>query len=86
MLGLVYGMLESATNFQEELYNDPNYDPINPTIKLLKEKPAPKGAKQYFFNSQGEFSTEQMLKEECVFKCVAINDKSAIKKFQKWNK
>lgn len=46
--------------------------------------PLPNGTKEYFFNMYGEFSTESMLKTECVFKCVSINDKNAIKKFQNW--
>jgi hypothetical protein len=37
-----------------------------------------KGCKEYFFNKEGKFST---IESEIVFKCVAVNDKSAIKKF-----
>jgi hypothetical protein len=44
----------------------------------------PKGCKEYFFNKKGEFSTEKMLKSECVFKCFAINDRNAINKFQRF--
>ena len=44
----------------------------------------PKGTKEYFFNSVGEFSTEQILKTETVFKCYAINDKNALRKFKRW--
>jgi hypothetical protein len=50
-------------------------------VFLSKEPQPPKGTKEYFFNSVGEFSTEQMLKTETVFKCFAINDKNAIRKF-----
>jgi hypothetical protein len=78
MLGLMYGMLASAMEPSYPLMSD--YDPI----KFPKEKPVPKGAKTYWFNEQGEFSTDHMLKTDCVFKCVAINDKSAIKKFKRW--
>jgi hypothetical protein len=49
---------------------------------IQKPKPVPKGCKEYFFNQDGEFSTTKMLKSECVFKCVAINDKTAIEKFK----
>lgn len=49
----------------------------------IQPKP-PKGAKEYFFNERGEFSTEQMLKSETVFMCYAINDKNAIRKFERW--
>jgi hypothetical protein len=48
--------------------------------------PIPKGCKQYFFNQDGEFSTEKMRKDECVFICIASNDKTAKKKFNKWQK
>jgi len=46
--------------------------------------PIPKGAKEYWFNENGGFSTEKMRRDEIVFKCIAINDKSAKKKFEKW--
>lgn len=49
-----------------------------------KKNTQPKGTKTYFFNSDGEFSTERMLKTETVFICYAINDKNAIRKFNKW--
>lgn len=52
--------------------------------RVPKEPMPPKGTKEYFFNSVGEFSTEQMLKTETVFKCYAINDKNAIRKFKRW--
>jgi hypothetical protein len=51
-----------------------------------KQPPIPKGCKEYFFNAQGEFSTERMRKDECVFICVASNDKNAKKKFNNWQK
>jgi hypothetical protein len=47
-------------------------------------KPKPKGTKEYFFNRNGEFRTDKMRKDECVFICYAINDISAIKKFNRW--
>jgi hypothetical protein len=50
----------------------------------LPPKPMPKGCKEYFFNAEGGFSTEKMLHSELVFKCYALNHKSAKKKFQKW--
>jgi hypothetical protein len=53
-------------------------------VYLPIEPKPPKGTKEYFFNSVGEFSTESMLKAETVFKCCAINDKNAIKKFKRW--
>ncbi len=54
-------------------------DKVIPPVK----KVCPAGAKQYFFNAVGEFSTVKMKREECVFTCFAINDNNAIKKFKK---
>jgi hypothetical protein len=51
--------------------------------KKAHDKPTPKGAKEYWFNDRGEFSSERMLKSDVVFSCIAINDKSAKKKFEK---
>ena len=47
------------------------------------QKPIPKGMKLYFFNIEGEYSTDHMLKTDVVFECFASNDKNAIKKFNK---
>lgn len=53
-------------------------------IKAFKKpKPIPKGSNEYFFNKHGEFSTSKMLKTECVFICVAINQKNAKRKFDR---
>lgn len=49
-----------------------------------KQPPLPKGCKEYFFNINGGFSTEKMLRSEVIFKCVASNEKTARKKFDKW--
>lgn len=51
--------------------------------------PVPKGCKEYFFNNIGEFSngtleSHKILRDECVFTCIASNDKTAKKKFDKW--
>lgn len=47
-------------------------------------KPVPKGCKEYWFNKNGGFSTEKMRHDKIVFKCHALNDNSAKKKFKKW--
>jgi hypothetical protein len=44
----------------------------------------PNGTKEYWFNQQGEFSTTGMKRDEIAFKCVAINDKNAIRKFNRF--
>jgi len=53
-------------------------------VYLPKEPVAPTGSKTYFFNEFGEFSTDKMRKDEVVFKCFAINDKNAKRKFDSW--
>jgi hypothetical protein len=53
-------------------------------IFIPKEPMPPNGTKEYFFNSFGGFSIEQMLRTETVFKCYAINNKNAIRKFKRW--
>tara|TARA_R110000868_G_scaffold141488_1_gene358057 strand:+ start:695 stop:964 length:270 start_codon:yes stop_codon:yes gene_type:complete len=53
-------------------------------FSIPKEPKPPKGSKTYFFDSIGLFSTEQMRRDECVFKCFALNDKNAKRKFNNW--
>lgn len=60
-----------------------SYPEVEQVKRTIQPRP-PKGAKEYFFNEQGEFSTEQMLKSETIFICYAINDKNAIRKFERW--
>lgn len=67
-----------AAAFGQQKRYPVNVVPSDPII------PTPSGAKQYFFNIHGEFSTEKMLRSELVFKCVSINDKNAVRKFEKW--
>ena len=57
---------------------------LDPRITWTEQKPQ-RGTKEYFFNKEGKFSTESMKKSETVFKCNAINDKNAIRKFESWN-
>lgn len=52
------------------------YAPKDPVI--------PKGCKEYFFNIDGDYSIESMLKTETVFYCIASNNKVAVRKFNKW--
>lgn len=56
--------------------------------KEPKEPIIPKGHIHYWFRIDGTFLNEKqnkrMLKEECVFKCFALNDKNAVKKFNQW--
>lgn len=51
-----------------------------------KEEKPPRGTKEYFFNKEGLCLERGMRKEDCVFKCFAINEKTALKKFNKFLK
>ena len=53
-------------------------------IGIAKDRRPALGCKEYFFNKDGKFSTESMRRTEVAYYCHAINDKSAIKKFKKW--
>lgn len=74
--------LASMGAITPELGEDPRKRPV---IHEPKRRIPPKGTKEYFFNIHGDFSTERMLKSECVFTCIASNDKNAKRKFQKWS-
>lgn len=56
--------------------------------KYPKEPIPQKGMKYYCFREDGTFKQYErdgaMLKEEVFFKCYALNDKNAIKKFNKF--
>lgn len=54
------------------------------TIYLPPEEVAPAGTKTYWFDAFGNFSTEKMRRDEVVFKCFAINDKNAQRKYNSW--
>jgi len=59
----------------------------NKWTETIPKKPKdvqPKNTKEYFFNQLGEYSTEHMRKDECVYKCFAINYKNAKRKFDAW--
>jgi hypothetical protein len=57
----------------------------NPNSKRTIEPQPQKGQFTCWFKEDGIFlnekQPERMLKSECVFKCFAINDKNAIKKY-----
>jgi len=76
----------SETNFG--IKNEPieeNHTPIKDV-----EPPIQKGLKYYCFRQDGTFMQYErdgaMLKEEKFFSCYALNDKNAIKKFNKFKK
>ncbi len=73
--------------YQSVMDESPVFSPEEEYPKREKEvngylyRVCPKGCRRYFFNANGEFNTQAMLKTECVFECFAINDKTALKKF-----
>lgn len=81
MMGLGLAMLPPEE--QEALLN---FDPKKkPTLYLPYKEPQPRGTREYFFNSSGEFA-HKMLRTETIFSCYAINDKNAKRKFTNWQK
>ena len=50
------------------------------------EEVKPKGVKEYFFTENGIFSNTEIAKVELFFKCFALNDKNAIRKFNSYRK
>lgn len=84
LAALALGVAMLPQNEWAEVIYDDDKLPPNPKPKQEPIYVPPSGTKEYFFNSIGEFSTVKMLKSECVFKCFAINDKNAKRKFNKW--
>jgi hypothetical protein len=80
-------MLSEYGSKRYESYEDYKKDP-NRTPKSI-EPPIPNGMKYYCFRKDGTFLQYEkdgpMLKEEKVFSCYALNNKNAIKKFNKFN-
>lgn len=59
-----------------------DFEQVYPPIP--REPMPPHGTKTYWFNSNGDFSSAKMRKDETVFSCFAINDKNAVRKYNKW--
>ena len=84
-MAMMGAMLSSMAQTSEREYYEKEHEPN----KEPKEPIIPKGHIHYWFRIDGTFlnekQSERMLKEECVFKCFALNEKNAIKKFEKWS-
>lgn len=64
-----------------DIHNPREFVPPNEPIK----KRIPNGCKEYWFFDSGSFwHTEPNATYRWVFYCIASNDKTAIKKFNKW--
>ena len=78
-------MLSTMNPKQQEFMHDHDYTKDALLKTLGQQKRPPSGTKEYFFNNDGEFSTDHMKKEECVFICFAVNDRNALRKWYNWN-
>jgi hypothetical protein len=91
--GMILGSGSSIIQ-EVEIFRDPfEYDPKKEKKKKSSpfsvsgrrpEAPIPKGCKLYFFDQDGAFSTNANRKDLCVFKCIAVNERNAKNKFNKW--
>ncbi len=79
------GLFAMAAISTEENYSKPLNSSTIKKDSTIKSNP---GQSEYWFREDGSFLNEKqglkMLKGECVFKCFAINDKNALKKFNKF--
>ena len=90
-LGNIMALALMAESFEKMDYNSSNkgLNKLNPNdidVTIKQSKPAA-GCKEYFFNKNGGFANGEgrpMRKDETVYYCHAINDKSAKRKFDKW--
>ena len=64
--------------------------PTEGTHTPRPKKIVPRGCSEYFFHEGGEFTTDitlaRLQMETITFKCFALNDKSAIRKFKNRHK
>ena len=84
MLGMALAMaMMSDVNMMDYKETPREY---NPKPKKNIEPQPKNGQFHYWFRADGTFLNEKqdkrMRKDECVFKCFAINNKNAIKKFK----
>jgi len=81
-----------AMAMMAEMMENVSYPKQNKVRAFIPSEPRePKqqpGTFHYWFKDDGSFLNEKqgerMRKDECVFVCYSINDKNAIKKFQKY--
>jgi hypothetical protein len=83
-MAMMYGILAyAASTGGNPIYDTEESKPKESKPKEIKRKP-PKGCKEYFFTEGGECFTVRYEDTEFVFSCYAINIKSAVKKFNRW--
>lgn len=65
-------------------------DEMSSNREILNKQPPkkiiPKGCKKYYFTRGGRFDTDDSKWDDVdyIFDCIAMNEKSAMKKFEKW--
>jgi len=85
-LAAMYGLLA----YTASTGGNPIYDVEEDSNELCEKTPKPpKGCKEYFFDKDGnivECDESHGDDSVVIFKCWAINDKNAIRKYQKFSK
>jgi hypothetical protein len=85
-LAMSMAMMADTSQFGDVDRNGKPWDDVSKDLFIV----CPKGCFKYYFNSLGYFTKDKPMDREeygdCIFTCVAINDKSAIKKFNKIQK
>ena len=69
--------------------NNPYPTKTRTSIKREKKEIIPKGCKKYFFAQSGYFDTKPFREDggrTCIYSCIAMSEKSAVKKFNKRKK
>jgi len=79
-----FAVMQEAFNTQPMQDNRPV--PPRPQIERSHKsaKPIPKGCQQYWFSHTGECRPDGMRYTDIAFKCIAISEKSARAKYNKW--
>jgi len=52
---------------------------------VSESKRIPKGMQQYYFNNHHEMFIGKLERGNCVYDCIAINNKNAWRKYWKWD-
>lgn len=76
-------MVAMMSAFQEA-GSTKNRLPNNNAVRTGQKSIIPAGCKKYFFTSTGSIYTIKPEGLNVVFECIAMSDKSAQKKFDKW--
>ncbi len=83
MMGMMLAMSDPAAR---EAYGEASNSEIIKKSKEPVKQIIPKGCKKYYFTRGGRFDTDDSKWDDVdyIFDCIAMNEKSAMKKFEKW--